>query len=39
VCKQPKVTAEPVWRGQKVDFVFEIGNEGEGDLQIKLKAG
>jgi hypothetical protein len=37
VCKQPKITADPVWSGGQVDFVFEIANEGEGDLKIKLK--
>ncbi len=39
VCKEPKITAEPVWRGEKIDFVFEISNAGEGDLQIKIKGG
>lgn len=39
VCKQPKITAEPVWAGEKVDFVFEIANQGEADLHIKLKGG
>ncbi len=37
VCKEPQITAEPAWSGKQVDFVFEIANEGEGDLKIKLK--
>lgn len=39
VCKEPKVVAESVWRGQMAEFVFAISNEGEGDLNIKLKGG
>ena len=39
VCKQQTVTADPVWAGTKAEFVFEIANEGEADLQIKLKGG
>lgn len=39
VCKEQTVTADPVWAGEKAEFVFEIGNEGEADLQIKLKGG
>jgi hypothetical protein len=39
VCKQPKITADPVWGSKSLDFVFEISNEGEGDLQIQLKGG
>lgn len=38
VCES-KITADPVWYGQPLDFVFEIRNEGEGDLQIQLKGG
>jgi hypothetical protein len=38
VC-EPKVTADPVWGNKSLDFVFEIRNEGEGDLQIQLKGG
>jgi hypothetical protein len=39
VCKEPKITAEPVWHGAHLDYVFEIGNEGEGDLRILLRGG
>lgn len=39
VCKQTNVTLDAVWRGKPADFTFEIGNEGEGDLKIKLKGG
>ena len=38
VCES-KITADPVWYGQPLDFVFEIRNEGEGDLQIQLRGG
>jgi len=39
VCSEPKCVIEPVWRGQKAEFVYTIGNEGEGDLHFKLKCG
>jgi hypothetical protein len=39
VCAEPKCVIEPLWRGQKAEFVFAISNEGEGDLQIKIKGG
>jgi hypothetical protein len=39
VCEQPTITADPVWYGRPLDFVFEIRNEGEGDLRIQLKGG
>jgi len=38
VCES-KITADPVWGSKAVDFVFKISNEGEGDLQIQLRAG
>ncbi len=38
-CKSLGVTAEPVWQGQRVEFKFEIGNEGEGPLHIHVKGG
>ena len=38
VC-EPKCVIEPVWRGHKAEFVYTIGNEGEGDLHFKLKCG
>lgn len=38
-CSEPKCVIEPIWRGQKAEFVFAVSNEGEGDLQIRLKAG
>jgi hypothetical protein len=39
VCKQSKIEAEPVWQGTDAVFVFEIANEGEGKLDIKIKGG
>lgn len=39
VCKEQTLTGEPVWTGKNAEFTFEIANEGEGDLQIKLKGG
>ena len=38
VC-EPKITADPVWGGKTLDYVFKIRNEGEADLQVQLKAG
>jgi hypothetical protein len=38
-CGEPKCVIEPVWRGEKAEFVFTIGNEGEGNLHFKLKCG
>jgi translation initiation factor IF-2 len=38
-CKETKVTAEPVWKGQTAEFAFEIGNEGQVPLAIRLKGG
>jgi hypothetical protein len=38
VC-EPKITADPVWGGKTLDYVFKIRNEGETDLQVQLKAG
>ena len=39
VCKEPKNSIGEIWRGTNAEFVFTIGNEGEGDLQIRLKGG
>ena len=39
VCKPSNITADPVWRGETIDFVFNIKNEGEGNLQIQVKGG
>lgn len=39
VCSEPKCVVESVWRGQQAEFVFTIGNEGEGDLHFRLKCG
>jgi cytoskeletal protein RodZ len=39
VCKQSKIEAEPVWQGTDAIFVFEVANEGEGKLDIKIKGG
>ncbi|MBU0637790.1 MAG: hypothetical protein KKB50_02920 [Planctomycetes bacterium] len=38
-CEKPAITTEPVWRGAPLEYVFEIGNQGEGPLQIQLKGG
>lgn len=38
-CAQPIVTAEPVWVGSRVEFVFKIKNEGTSELRIKAKGG
>ncbi len=39
VCAQPTITAEPVWKGERVKFAFKITNDGEADLKIKAKGG
>ncbi|MBU0618000.1 MAG: hypothetical protein KKI02_09810 [Planctomycetes bacterium] len=39
VCSEPKCVIEPLWRGENAEFVFTIGNEGEGDLHFRLKCG
>jgi hypothetical protein len=39
VCKEPKITATPIWSGQTAEFKFTVANEGEGPLAIRLKGG
>jgi hypothetical protein len=39
VCKEQTVTAGPVWAGKKLEFPFEIKNEGEANLTIRVKGG
>ncbi len=39
VCAQSTITADPVWKGQRVKFTFKITNDGEADLKIKAKGG
>jgi len=38
-CKTTTVKAEPVWKGQPLTFTFDVGNEGNADLHIKVKGG
>lgn len=39
VCPEPKLTTDPVWRGQQIECAFMIRNEGTADLKIKAKGG
>ena len=39
VCKETKVDVGELWRGANAEFNFTIGNEGEGELHIRLKGG
>ena len=37
--KEKKVTSEGIWQGKAADFTFELTNEGEGPLAIRIKKG
>jgi hypothetical protein len=39
VCNPKKVVAEGVWQGQRAEFKFTIGNEGEAPLAVRIKPG
>jgi hypothetical protein len=39
VCQQPIIQLDPLWAGAKITATWTIKNEGEGDLQIKVKGG
>jgi hypothetical protein len=39
VCEKKSVEAKPVWAGQRLTFKFTVGNQGTGDLAVKLKGG
>lgn len=39
VVESMRVQAEPVWEGETATFDFNIRNEGEAELQIRLKGG
>lgn len=39
VCKEKKVVTEGVWQGQRAEFKFTIGNEGEAPLAVRIKPG
>jgi hypothetical protein len=39
VCAKKRVESEPVWSGKRLTFKFTIGNEGTGDLAVKLRGG
>ncbi len=39
VCKEPKLVSEGVWQGETAEFTFQIANEGEGPLAIRLRGG
>lgn len=38
-CKDNVLTLEPIWAGQPLTATWVIQNEGEGDLEIKIKGG
>lgn len=39
VCSEPLVNADPVWKGEQIEFTFDIRNDGEGPLKILAKGG
>lgn len=39
VVKEPKVKVDKLWAGQQAVFKFEVANEGEGPLAIRLRGG
>ena len=39
VCAKKRVESKPVWAGEQLTFNFTIGNEGTGDLAVKLRGG
>lgn len=39
VCNTPRVTAEPIWKGESVTFKFTIANGGQAPLNVMLKGG
>jgi hypothetical protein len=38
-CDNTTVTIDPVWRGQRLVFRFDIRNEGDEDLRISARGG
>ena len=38
-CDEPLVTADPIWKGEKIEFAFNVRNDGEGPLKILAKGG
>lgn len=38
-CATKKSVIENIWRGEKANFEWEIKNEGEGPLQIRIRKG
>ena len=38
-CKDDVLTLEPLWAGQPLTATWVIQNEGEGDLEIKIRGG
>ena len=39
VCANKRVESKPVWSGKRLTFKFTIGNQGTGDLAVKLRGG
>ena len=39
VCDKKEVESTPVWAGERLTFNFTIGNQGTGDLAVKLRGG
>jgi len=39
VCEQPKITLDPVWQGEPLVFKFNVRNDGDADLRLKIKGG
>lgn len=39
VCEQREILADPVWPPKRLGFTYEIANEGDADLLIRLRGG
>lgn len=39
VCQETKLVSAGVWQGETAEFTFQLANEGEGPLNIRLRGG
>ena len=39
VCRETKLVSAGVWQGETAEFTFQLANEGEGPLNIRLRGG
>ena len=38
-CAAPSVIAPPLWHGGQIDCTFQVRNQGDANLEIKVKGG